>query len=116
MQRSPLLETPWICTMIGARQHYALPLALHQAGALARLYTDIWAGPLFRRTVVRLPYLSAAGTRYHPGIPRSAVVGFTMPSIRRRLGELACSNNTASMEELFLAYVRQGRDFSQRVN
>jgi glycosyltransferase involved in cell wall biosynthesis len=38
-------RSSWICCQLGAREHYAIPRALHQAGALRRLYTDLWAPP-----------------------------------------------------------------------
>ena len=39
-----------IVAQLGARRHYAVPLAFHSAGALRRLYTDLYAG----RGVMRL--------------------------------------------------------------
>src|SRR6267142_1119174 len=39
----------WICCQIGAREHYAVPRALHQGGRLAGLYTDFWAGAVVRK-------------------------------------------------------------------
>ena len=48
----------WICSQIGAREHYAVPRALHKSGRLSALYTDFWAGRALRRAlemgVVRL--------------------------------------------------------------
>jgi len=38
----------WICSQIGAREHFAVPRALHQDGKLATLYTDFWAGAVVR--------------------------------------------------------------------
>lgn len=35
----------WICCQLGAREHYAIPRALHQAGALRRLHTELWVPP-----------------------------------------------------------------------
>lgn len=36
-------DTKWICCQIGAREHYAIPRALHQNSQLGVLYTDFWA-------------------------------------------------------------------------
>lgn len=33
---------PWYCCQIGAREHYAIPQALHESGELANLITDAW--------------------------------------------------------------------------
>jgi len=38
-------EAAWICCQLGAREHYAVPRALHQAGALVELITDLWVAP-----------------------------------------------------------------------
>jgi glycosyltransferase involved in cell wall biosynthesis len=36
---------PWICCQLGAREHYAVPRALHRQGRLAQLITDAWMPP-----------------------------------------------------------------------
>ena len=62
----------WICSQIGAREHYAVPRALHKSGRLSALYTDFWAGRALRRAlemgVVRLKIgaLRSLAARYHP--------------------------------------------------
>jgi glycosyltransferase involved in cell wall biosynthesis len=67
----------WICSQIGAREHYAIPLALHKAGRLATLYTDFWAGRALRRTQEmaggrwKLGALRALAGRYHPELDAS---------------------------------------------
>ena len=35
----------WICCHLGAREHYAVPRALHRRGELIALITDAWARP-----------------------------------------------------------------------
>ena len=51
----------WICCQVGAREHYAVPRALHRAGALHALVTDAWADPPgeteghFSERLLRLP-------------------------------------------------------------
>lgn len=35
----------WICCQLGAREHYAIPRALHRAGSLEGLVTDTWVAP-----------------------------------------------------------------------
>jgi glycosyltransferase involved in cell wall biosynthesis len=35
----------WICCHLGAREHYAVPRALHRRGDLLALITDAWASP-----------------------------------------------------------------------
>ena len=60
---------PWFCAQIGAREHYAVPRALHESGRLTVLYTDFWAGPLWRRMgKSKLGALRSLATRYHAGL------------------------------------------------
>lgn len=35
----------WVCCHLGAREHYAIPRALHRAGVLGTLVTDAWLRP-----------------------------------------------------------------------
>jgi len=69
----------WICSQIGAREHYAVPRALHKSGRLAALYTDFWAGDAFRsileqsrklklesRNGMAMGALRSLAARYHP--------------------------------------------------
>jgi glycosyltransferase involved in cell wall biosynthesis len=63
----------WFCAQIGAREHYAIPRALHQTGRLAVLYTDFWAGPLTRSLLPRRGALGALASRFHPDLARAPV-------------------------------------------
>jgi len=62
----------WICSQIGAREHYAVPRALHQGGRLAALYTDFWAGRAIRSAQkmadgrLKFEALRSLAARYHP--------------------------------------------------
>src|ERR1017187_5317048 len=40
-----VVEAKWVCCQIGAREHYAVPRALHQHQALDLLLTDAWVRP-----------------------------------------------------------------------
>lgn len=68
---------------MGARQHYALPIALERLGLLGRFYTDLWAGKgvlgLCRRLAGRLPlaWLRKGAGRYDARIPNGKVTAFT---------------------------------------
>jgi glycosyltransferase involved in cell wall biosynthesis len=39
------MTTKWVCSQFGAREKYAIPLALHQVNCLSLLITDIWISP-----------------------------------------------------------------------
>src|SRR6185437_15751856 len=60
----------WFCAQIGAREHYAVPRALHQTGRLTVLYTDFWAGPLVRR--LAFGKLRSLATRQHQELQNKA--------------------------------------------
>jgi glycosyltransferase involved in cell wall biosynthesis len=59
----PASTSNWICAQIGAREHFAVPRALHQNGKLAALCTDFWAGPLTRTFVAG--QLRPLAARFH---------------------------------------------------
>lgn len=40
------MDPKWIVCQLGAREHYAIPGALHGRGILSALYTDVWSAPL----------------------------------------------------------------------
>jgi glycosyltransferase involved in cell wall biosynthesis len=63
----------WFCAQIGAREHYAIPRALHQTGRLAVLYTDFWAGPLTRSLLPRHGAFGALASRFHPDLARAPI-------------------------------------------
>ena len=52
----------WICCQLGAREHYAVPRALHRRSSLDSLITDTWVRPdsLLARLKRNL------GERFHP--------------------------------------------------
>ena len=67
----------WLCFQLGAREHYALPRALHECGSLTALFTDAWADPrsplgsAFKRLSSRL------FTRFEPRLKDARVEHFT---------------------------------------
>lgn len=63
----------WIVCQLGAREHYAVPRALHQGGHLHALLTDAWVMP--EALLHRLPGGAARslGDRYHPDLANASV-------------------------------------------
>src|SRR5882762_7093446 len=59
----------WICCQLGAREHYAIPRALHAHGALTKLITEFWFPPdsEFLRILPSSLKQDLRG-RYHPDI------------------------------------------------
>lgn len=57
--------SPWICCQLGAREHYAIPRALHQSGQLASFLVDAWVPP--RSAIYALP-IAQLRDRFHPDL------------------------------------------------
>lgn len=76
-------QPSWICCQLGAREHYAIPRALHSRGALAKLVTDFWSSPGSR-------YLRALPSslkqdlrgRYHPDLAYADVEGLNFAGLK----------------------------------
>ena len=71
----------WICSQIGAREHYAVPRVLHRAGKLEVLYTDFWATAPWR-LMGKLLGRSGLATRYHADLKDARVRGFNLQSLK----------------------------------
>ncbi|MBF2074599.1 MAG: glycosyltransferase family 4 protein [Synechococcales cyanobacterium C42_A2020_086] len=72
--------SPWICCQLGAREHYAIPRALHQSGNLALLLTDAWVKPHSLIHAIHHPFLKSLQERFHPDLVHAPVQSFT-PSL-----------------------------------
>lgn len=76
---------PWIVCQLGAREHYAIPRALHRQGVLNFLVTDLWMPP--KHPLNRMPFLGRlAGVRrlrgrYHPDLANGRVVAANFRSL-----------------------------------
>ncbi|MEB3209757.1 MAG: glycosyltransferase family 4 protein [Leptolyngbyaceae bacterium] len=70
----------WIVCQLGAREHYAIPRALHQTQQLQYLITDAWVPP--QSWFNRLPGLTSLCDRYHPDLADAHVKSFTSPLLQ----------------------------------
>lgn len=68
----------WIICQLGAREHYAIPRALHQAGKLHSLVTDAWVTPSSKLNWV--PGLRSLCDRHHLDLATASIKTFT-PSL-----------------------------------
>jgi glycosyltransferase involved in cell wall biosynthesis len=80
----------WLCSQIGAREHYAIPNALHQQGRLAGLVTD-WYAPhakALQWVIKRWPAALAARSEM---IPDGLVRAFPLKSLfwKRKIRRLS---------------------------
>lgn len=73
----------WICAQIGAREHFAVPRALHSDGRLQALYTDVWANEIMRQWAKdRLPdSLRALAWRWHAELASAQVTSWNARSL-----------------------------------
>ena len=98
----------WICSQIGAREHYAVPRVLHREGKLERLYTDLWAGTMWQ-ALGALSGRSVLGTRFHLDLSDAKVTSFDFTTI---LDSTFGGDLKKNPYDWFL-YV--GKDFGERV-
>jgi glycosyltransferase involved in cell wall biosynthesis len=61
----------WLCSQLGAREHYAIPRALFRQGSLDQLLTDAWVPPGNPLTAFGL------GERFHPDLTEAPVRDWT---------------------------------------
>jgi glycosyltransferase involved in cell wall biosynthesis len=73
MNRQPSGKEPWVTCQIGAREHYAVPLALHQMGSLGCMLTDAWAPPGSLGGLLG----NRLRERFNPELARAPVVAWT---------------------------------------
>jgi len=108
-----LMPLQWTISQIGAREHYAVPRAFHQAGTLRLFYTDVWTHwgkPLLKS---RSHTARALAGRFHPELPSNRVVSFTARSAWQSL--LHGRRNPGDPESAYREYVRAGASFGQSV-
>jgi glycosyltransferase involved in cell wall biosynthesis len=67
----------WLCCQLGAREHFAIPRALHQHQQLACLITDAWVSPTSLFNQLPSQALSSLRDRFHPDLTNAPVQSFT---------------------------------------
>ncbi|MGF1495085.1 MAG: glycosyltransferase family 4 protein [Microcoleaceae cyanobacterium] len=81
------MNTPWICCQLGAREHYAIPRALHQNQQLAYLITDAWVPPRSRLNHLPNFLVGSLKERFHPDLADATVQDFTNSLLRFELSQ-----------------------------
>lgn len=71
----------WICCQIGAREHYAIPRALHQVGKLTHLITDAWVPPHPILNQIPKPFLANLRERFHTDLAQASIKSSTVSLI-----------------------------------
>lgn len=70
-------DVGWVCCQLGAREHYAVPRALHRVGKLAQLVTDAWMPAGRAPGWLRASACARLGQRYHQDLASATVRSFT---------------------------------------
>ena len=78
----PLSGARWLCCHLGAREHYAVPRALHRHQRLTLLVTDAWARSSLWSLLPGSP-LRRLSERCHPELVSARVRAFTVPLLIR---------------------------------
>jgi len=76
----------WVCCHLGAREHYAIPRALHLRGSLRLLVTDAWSPPRGLLQRGPLPMTRRLNERFHPQLADVRVRPLTASLIGHELG------------------------------
>lgn len=109
---SSITHPAWICSQIGAREHYAVPRSLCAAGRDVTLCTDFWAGPLLRKLAVgKLRPLAA---RSHPGFGNTASSTVRSWNLRALAWERWLRQKSAAQTP-YHAFIEIGRRFAECV-
>jgi glycosyltransferase involved in cell wall biosynthesis len=105
------MNTRWIVSQIGAREHYAVARAFRSAAALDLLITDFWwrwgelpglGGPATLR---------ALRTRRHRDIPNERVASLNLATVIDRVRAATARHEDAARQSL--EYLRIGRNFAR---
>jgi hypothetical protein len=102
----------WICSQIGAREHYAVPRSLSRAGRLDSLYTDFWAGPILRH--VKVSKLRPLATRCHSDLFTARVISWNIQAIRWTV-DLRKREKRGGVTDKYRGWVEVGREFARQV-
>lgn len=114
---------PWFCAQLGAREHYAVPRALHRTGRLSLLCTDFWAGSSLRAAAQFVPVrgLRSLAARFHPeldgrrGAKRETKVrSWNLKSLTWEAKLRRCSRSQDS-GGVYLGFIEVGREFATAV-
>jgi glycosyltransferase involved in cell wall biosynthesis len=75
----------WICCQLGAREHYAIPRSLFEAGRLAHLITDTWIPSNSLINALPNSLLLNLRERFHPDLAQASIYSLTKSSLKFEL-------------------------------
>lgn len=99
-----------LVAQLGARRHYLVPVALHQAGILDRFVTDFYAGKLSAAFARALPssLASRAGSRRTLNLPTGKVSSLPIFALAAKIDALIFSRSTSQSRR----WIKTGRQFA----
>jgi glycosyltransferase involved in cell wall biosynthesis len=75
----------WICCQLGAREHFAIPRALHQSGQLSGLITDAWVRSNSPLNLLPAKILAPLRERFHSQLQSAPVYDATRSLVQFEL-------------------------------
>jgi glycosyltransferase involved in cell wall biosynthesis len=79
MERSAMsTRRDWICCQLGAREHYAVPRALHRRGLLRTMITDAWIRPASPLNHLPVDVVRRLAERTHPDLASADIRALTL--------------------------------------
>jgi glycosyltransferase involved in cell wall biosynthesis len=101
--------TQWICSQIGAREHYAVPRALYNIDRLRTLYTEFWADALVRK--IKIGKLRSLATRFHPDLATANIQSWNLRALAWEAG-LRRRSNRGGIHDKYFGFIDVGRKFA----
>lgn len=108
------MRSNWICAQLGAREHYAVPRALHRAGRLDTLYTDYWAGSVVRKMGPASRALRSMAGRYHPELASASVKSWNARALTWT-ARVRSSAGSSDGQSLYSNFIEVGKRFAGAV-
>lgn len=100
----------WICSQIGAREHFSIPRALHRESRLERLITDLWIRPFGQAIFQRF----GAGGRRLAGRWRGELTDARVTSFLFGGLRWASAARRRKSEALYRLFIDQGAWFGRK--
>lgn len=76
----------WVCCHLGAREHYVVPRALHQAGRLGQLITDAWSESQTIKASIAAAISTRFEQRFHPDLAGAKVRALSRSLVAHEIG------------------------------
>ncbi|NET01095.1 MAG: glycosyltransferase family 4 protein [Sphaerospermopsis sp. SIO1G1] len=77
----------WICSQLGAREHYAIPRAIHKNQRLDYLITDVWIQPQSPITKLPSQTFRKLSDRFHDDLNTANIIDFTTSLINFEISQ-----------------------------